>query len=179
MDDFHEQKIHNEKEKLKELFDLSLYVLKEEQERFKRIDEKASKYFTIITVLLGIYGFFGKWIIENIKPPYSSIDKLFILLSIISLFLICKNWYVIFNVLRTKTLKKIPMNEEMIEFFQKNEINKIYIKLAESNGKALNENIRRTEHKADLLDSAHKWIIIAGYSLIINFIVFILVNINK
>ena len=93
-------------ENAKELYKLSKEVFKEEQERFNRLDEKASKYFTVLTVLLVIYGFFGKWIIENLKTPYSDIEKLLILTNFILLLLILGSLYSVFNVLKTKNLEK-------------------------------------------------------------------------
>lgn len=164
--EFNNENISKEEDKFKELFDLSLYALKEEQERFKRIEEKASKYFTILTVLLGVYGFFVKWIIENIKTPRSDIENLFILLSFVLVCLIFYAWNMMLKILKTRGITKIPMNDEMVDFFEKNKRKDIYKSLAKKNGEVLNKNIEMTEEKADLLDKSHKIIIAMGWFLL-------------
>jgi len=144
--------------KYKELYDLSLKVLNEEQKRFNRIDEKASKFFSIFTLLLGAYGFFGKWIIDNLVPPTTYLDNLLIIVAISILLTLFISWFKIFNVLRTQQTNKIPMDQPMIKFFYDNELIDIYYALTKGNKDALNKNLEVTKYKANELNNGYIFI---------------------
>jgi hypothetical protein len=139
-------------EKYKELYELSLGVLKEEQDRFNRIDDKASKYFTIVFFLLGIYGFFGKSIIDKIRFPFSNFEWFLIILAIIILIILTISFFIIFKALRIQRLKVIPLTLEMIKFFQDNKLIDIYFALTKGNEEAYRENLEVTKYKAKMLN---------------------------
>jgi hypothetical protein len=54
-----------ELEKNKVLYNSCKEMYDEEKNRFLRTDEKASKYLSAMTLLLGAYGFFANWLISN------------------------------------------------------------------------------------------------------------------
>ena len=55
--------------KYKELYDLSKEIFYEELSRSQRIDEKASKYLTMLTFLLGIFASLSGKLLYSILPP--------------------------------------------------------------------------------------------------------------
>lgn len=48
-------------DKYHELFTFSKALLENEHQRFNRVDEKAARYLSIITLLIGVEGAFGNW----------------------------------------------------------------------------------------------------------------------
>lgn len=116
----------NEKEKLekyKELYVLSKEVFSEELNRSAKIDDKASKYLTVLTFLLGAFGFFGQRIFDSFIPPKNYFSWLIIIICGMLLFLLLITWFVLFGVLRIHVFRKISID---IDFFDNNELIDVY-----------------------------------------------------
>jgi hypothetical protein len=143
-------------EKYKELYELSKEVLAEELDRFNRIDEKASKYLTVLTFLIGIYGFFCNWIITVLLPPTSKLDWLLLLIGGGVFIAVCVSWALIFLALRQRVVIKIPLDDEVLKFFRENRLIDIYYTLAKGNKDALKENREVTDRKARILECGYK-----------------------
>ena len=103
-------------EKYKELFELSKDVFAEELSRSERIDNKASKYLTALTFLLGVFAVFNKQILQSTIPPDNSLEWIIIIIDILLLFLMVVSWFVIFSVFKIHQYAKIPID---IDFFDK------------------------------------------------------------
>jgi hypothetical protein len=170
--------IEMEIDKYKELYNLSLEVLKEEQDRFNRIDEKASKYFAVITFLLGAFGFFGKIIIDKARPPFSNFEWVLIILAFIILLLLAASFFIIFTVLRIQRLKVLPLTLEMLEFFNDNRLIDIYFALSKGNEEAVRENLEVTKYKANMLNIGYILINITVILLLSFSIFYIIYMIN-
>lgn len=165
-------------DKYKELYDLSLEVLKEEQDRFNRIDEKASKYFAVVTFLLGVFGFIGKLLIDKARPPFSTIEWWLICLSLFILILLAASFFTTFNVLRIQRLKVLPLTIETLEFFNNNRLIDIYYTLSKGNEGALRENREVTNYKAKMLSIGYILINITIILLLLFSICYIISIIN-
>lgn len=114
-------------ENYRELYQLAKEVLKEEQERHNRINEKATRYLSTLTVLIGVWAFFGKWILDSALPPKNKIEWIILSLVIISLVLFFVAWWNALQVLRNRQLQKMPMTEETIKWFENNSLPNIYL----------------------------------------------------
>ncbi len=143
-------------EKYKELFELSLKVLEEEQQRTNRLDEKASKYFSVLTFLIGIYGVFCSRIISECVPFKGWMDVSLIGLGFLNLLGLIAAWFLCFAVFRQHVIVKIPLNDEMIKFFNDNELVDVHYTLSKANKDALVENRRITDKKSYLLVWTYK-----------------------
>lgn len=95
-------------EKYKELYYLSKEVLNEELSRFNRFDDKATKYLSILTLVAGMSGFFGKWLIDNLIPPKTGLEWTLIVIGSLLFIMIFVSWFLIFNVLKMHTITKMP-----------------------------------------------------------------------
>ncbi|MCL4500618.1 MAG: hypothetical protein M1438_02030 [Deltaproteobacteria bacterium] len=146
---------NEETNKYKELYKLSLEVLEQDQKRFTRIDEKASKYLSVFTILIGAYGFFGKWILDKITSPYSTIEIIIIILYIMIFSMLYASWFIVFRILYTMDRDITAFNMKMIKFFGDNKLKDIYYKLSENNRKAFEKNIEITKKKSKLLKIGH------------------------
>ncbi len=135
-------------EKYKELYNLAKEAFNEELNRAFRIDEKASKYLTVLTFFIGIYGFFIKEILQIISFPNNFIEwSLFLVLAIILLLLIV-TCFKTFSILKVHEYRKIPID---LNFFDKNELIDIYFTMASGIKENMIQNRKTTDKKSKKL----------------------------
>lgn len=146
-------------EKYKELYELSIKLLFEEQNRFTRIDQKAAWYLTALTFLIGVANYFLAWIIEKFLPPQSPLEWVLFSLGIVLVFLIGITWYLCFSVHKVHEVVKMPLTNEMIDFFNSNDEIDIYFTLARANRIAYERNVATTNRKSKKLSLAYKVLI--------------------
>jgi len=153
-------------EKYKELYDLSKEVLKEELSRFTRVDDKAAKYLSVLTLVAGAAAYFGKWVIDNLIPPKTVLEWALVIIAAFLCATIFVSWFLIFNALRLHNLTKLPLNDETIKFFDDNRMIDIYYALAKGNRDALKVNRDTTDLKSRRLYHGYKAIIVSGFILV-------------
>lgn len=143
-------------EKYKELYELSIRLLFEEQDRFNRIDQKASWYLSALFLLIGIAGYFVTWVIERFVPPQTIVEWFLFVLACMLAVLVVINWFICFSVHKVHEVVKIPLTTEMIKFFDDNELIDIYYTLARGNKTAYERNVETTNSKAKKLATVYK-----------------------
>jgi hypothetical protein len=156
-------------DKYRELYNWSNTVLQNEHERFNRIDEKAARYLSVITLLIGVEGAFGKTIFQQLVPPVTFLQWSLLNVAVLSNLMLTASWFVAFWTLRIAELKHQPLTQEMIEFFNNQTEVNIYYHIAKANGDAWEENRRITDRKAKALFYAY-WMIVGTVVSIILFI---------
>jgi len=156
-------------EKYKELFNLSKEVLNEELNRFRSLDEKASKYLTALTVLLGMYAFFVSQLFPCLFPPSDTIEWLLVLTLFLLFISIIVSWFLIFKTLRIAYLSKTPLS---IKFFDNHRLVDIYYATAKTNQKALSQNRKTNNHKSKLLKYGYSSMCVTMFLIIIFFSLF-------
>ena len=153
--------------KYKELYDISIKVMEEEQQRFNRMDEKAVKYFSVITFLLGICVFLGKPLMSENIPPNNLIGWAILMLSGVAFVSLFVAWLFCFFAIKQHIVEKMPLNDEMIKFFNENRLIDIYYALTKSNKNALAINRNQTNKKSSFLANAYRCILVAVIGLIL------------
>jgi len=159
-------------EKYKELYNLAFETYKEQHKRYDILFDKATKYFTVITLLIGLYGYLGKAVLNNLmENPYRGYNEwATIFLGFCSLALLIASWSYLFRVLRLEVLFVIPLNEEVLNFYNNNTLIDIYYTMT----KGFKENIEKNDviinYKSNLLTHAYLYmkyftIIFAFFSL--------------
>lgn len=143
----------------KELYDLSLRLHFEEKARFNRIDQKASWYFSALTLLLGAAAFFGKWMLDTLLPTKSGLDVILVVVGVILLASIGLSWYLVFRVLRVAALANFPLDDQTFNLFSNYNDPTIYWTVSRSIQKFRDETIRITDKKSKNLDRAYKALI--------------------
>jgi hypothetical protein len=108
-------------QKYEELYQLSNESLAEELQRSHRIEEKASRFFAVLSLLLALSGISGKFILTSVIPPKNWID--FICMSFAILFVLSalSGLYFTFKVFQLSYLVKAPVDNDVIKFFDDNE----------------------------------------------------------
>src|SRR5437899_1604740 len=84
--------------KYKELFEYSTTILNDEHDRFRNADEKASKYTTILTFLIGIIAYLDKWTIDNSVPPHDVTDWIVLVVAAATLVFAVIAWFLLTRV---------------------------------------------------------------------------------
>ncbi len=166
-------------EKYKELYELSKEVLKEELSRFTRIDDKAAKYLSVLTLVAGAAAFFEKWIIDKLIPPKTFLEWVLVIIAALLCVTIFVSWFLVFNVLRLHNLTKPPLNDETIKFFDDNKMIDIYYALAKGNRDALKVNRVTTDCKSKSLSQGYKALIVSGFILITFLSLFVVYSWNN
>jgi len=125
-------------EKYRELYELSKEVFAEELARSERIDNKASKYLTALTFLLGVFVTFNKQILGSTIPPTNILEWQINIVDILLLVMMVRAWFVIFSVFKIHQYAKIPID---IEFFDNNKLIDIYYAMS----KGIKENYKKKQ----------------------------------
>lgn len=119
-------------ENYKELYALAKEVFNAELDRFYRLEQKASQYLSVLTILLGASGFFMKWLFENFFPPRNRFDVALIILAAATMASLVVAWFAAFSSLRVYQISIIPLNSVWVDFFKKNKLIDIYYYLSQT-----------------------------------------------
>ncbi len=152
--------------KYKELYDISVQVLGEEQQRFNRMDEKAVKYFSVISFLIGVCVFFGKQLIADNIPPANYSEWTILIFGSVSFLSLFLAWIFCFLAIKQHVIEKMPLNDDMIKFFHENRLIDIHYALTKANKKALAINRKKTDKKSKLLANAYRSILVSVITLV-------------
>ena len=153
--------------KYKELYEYSTKILTDEHDRFRNADEKASKYTTILTFLIGIIAYLDKWTIDNSVPPRDVTDWIVLLIAVATLTSAVIAWFLVTGVVTASPYLGRPLNEEVLAFFRDNRLIDIYFSFAKSNAKAVQENAKKTAKKYRRLVIAFKWMYAAAVGVLL------------
>lgn len=159
-------------DKYKELYILSKETFKAELDRFYSIEHKASQYLSALTLLLGVAGFFVKWIVEHFIPPQSCLVWLLFCLALAILLCLVAAWFFVFSVLRVQKLRVIPLDAKMIGFFDKNKPIDIYYHLSVKMAEELEKNWEVTGRKSKRLNRGYLLMCISVLLLVIFSVLF-------
>ena len=110
----------NPVKKYEELYELTKNGLADELEGIRQLEEKASRYLSVMGVLLGISSLGVKLVIEVILPAKTFFDGLVTGFLVVFLLLAFCTILTLFTVFKTKGLSHFPIKDELIEFFNKN-----------------------------------------------------------
>jgi len=168
-------------EKNKELYKLSLEVFREEEARFYSLEEKALRWLTALTLLFAIYGFIAKWLFDKIDKLVihnTFYHFLIITLGIVLFFLFVFSWLFTFLSLQIQGRKSIPLNEEIINCFKEKELKDVFETIINSNKKALDENLKKTQSKLKYMKISYR-LILNSVILFINLMFIVLLYLSS
>jgi len=151
----------NKTAKYRELFEYSKEVYLEEIKRFDLITHKATQYLSVISVILGLALIFGKWLISELIPPTSLLSHAILFTSDILYISLVISWVINFQILRGGPLRKLPLNDSVIEFFRSNRRIDIYYAYARRLKEGHSKNLVETNKRARLMMWGHRTILLA------------------
>jgi len=137
-----------EKERWELFYNLTKDVFNREEGRYKRIEEKALACLTAFSLLLVIYGFLWKHVLDNVIPPECTAEIILSVFSVLLILLFIVSWIFAFQVFQTEKRKVMPLHEDMVKYFEhkgKNgnysrNISELYFDLGSINKEAYEDN---------------------------------------
>lgn len=161
-------------DKYKALYEYSKDQFSSESERFNRLEDKAVKYLSSITVAVGAYVLLVRWSAHKIIPPNDIVSWL-AAISIAATFLIMVSaWSFIFRSLRLQDLKKMPIGSEITEYFKNNNKAVVYLGLAKKYSDAAEAKEIEYNKKLVNVRKGYSEIVLAGWSFVISvFLIFL------
>ncbi len=153
-------------DKYKELYELSLHVFSEEHNRARRLDDKAARFVTVLTAIIGVYGFFSKWIVANAVPPENGVEWFLIINYSVLFITLTASWIVMLMGLSLSKSKKIPLDEGIINLFKQNRLIDIYYSFAIQLKKEHKVNRATTGRKVSLFSFGYAMIFVSLLLLI-------------
>lgn len=166
-------------EKYKELYTLSKEAFNEELHRFYRLDEKASRYFTMLTLLIGASLFFGKWLTKSILPPTCLIEWSIFILCILVFIVFISSWFKLMNAIKLHSLSKIPLDYNSIKFFSDNRLIDIYYAMSKGMSKEILVNREINDEKSRYLNDTYRRMYVLIFLLIFITILFVIKSYNN
>ncbi|MFY0683524.1 MAG: hypothetical protein JXR20_03165 [Balneola sp.] len=168
----------DEIQKYYELYLFGKEKLREEKERYDRVDDKINRLLNIITLLIGICGFFGQWVLQDIFPLLGFIEWAIFVLLVLLFLVLLYSWYVILYADRLHDLSFPPLNEETRDFFKQNNSIDIYYHLSKNYMEAVDYNRTKTDNKIWYLKLSHNLLKVNFLLLAIMLILYIIFNWN-
>jgi len=127
--------------------------LADELEGIRQLEEKASRYLSVMGVLLGISSLGVKVVIETILPTKTFFDGVVTIILALFLVLAFSTILILFTVFKTRALSHFPINSELIDFFtQHNFLDSIFaltrgnVQAVETNRSVRLDKIRRLSY---------------------------------
>ena len=147
-------------DKYKELYDLSREAVAQGEARFDAIGTKASIYLSVLTVLVGMGGFFAKWAADHLLPPVDRLSWLLVVSAGATVLCVAAAWFLVLRVLRVHRIKVLPLSEETLAFFRHNRLVDIHYALARDFAEAWQTNTAVNEQKLQKLTFAYRMIMV-------------------
>jgi len=148
----------------KNLYELGKAVLAEESARNARLDEKATRVLSGLTVLIAIYGFYGQWILQHI-PPNGVLESLMLVVAALALFFVVVAWFYAFSVFKLSQQAKIPFGQGVFNLHATLDNEQFLFSLSKTIGRSIEENRKIGDKKALALSNAFRMIFCTGFLL--------------
>ena len=138
--------------KYQELYTLAKAVFAEELARSASIERKAANYISVLTFLIGVFGFFSRQVLSALLPPKCIFSWLILVVLILFVGMMVWAWFTLFRILRLYNYSKLPIP---IEFFNENKLATVYYGMAKGIKKNLEINRQHGNKKGELLDRSY------------------------
>ena len=159
-----------DKDKYKALFEYMKDAFLEESGRYKKLEDKAIKYLSSITIAVSAFVLLLRWSLGELIPASGCLDYLVIIISFITLLSLSYSWYFLFLSIKLQTVFKMPSGNEVTEMFKKNKLESVYLALAKRYSEATEKKSKEYMNKLKNVQRGYKGVLFAGVS----FIVFVL-----
>jgi len=171
--------VQAEYEKFRELYMLARAVYETELHRSDLIDQKAGRYLTALTFLIGGAVFLGQWLMQVLYPPEGCTQCLLLLLGFALIASLIGSWFSAFKVLRVRDLIVMPLNEATLELFKDHDSATVYYALADRLRDIQCQNRVRTSEKAHSLAMLHRFTLASSYLFIAFGLLYIMMRVME
>ena len=145
--------------KYEHLYQLTKEGMQEELARFTRIEEKASRYLRVLGLLFVLGSFAGVSVLERFVPPTSLAEWATLTSALMFLGCVLVALLLSFSVMTVKRLKKIPITDELVTFYDEHAHIDIVDFLTRRNIEAVEYNTHITNQRTRRISWAYGFII--------------------
>ncbi|MFW1761034.1 hypothetical protein [Acinetobacter calcoaceticus] len=164
-----------DKDKYKALYEYQKAQFDDEKTRYSKLEDKATKYLTSLTVVISAYVLLVSKFIETGKTNFCLTYSLIIFFIILTFLSFCSAWFFIFKSLKLQEVKKMPSDHQLIEFFLDNELPTVHWDLAEKYDEVIKWYRNKNHDKTRLMQQGYNEIIHSGLFFIISlFFIFLI-----
>ena len=155
-------------EKYKVLYEHQKNQFEKEVERYRRLEEKATKYFGSMTIAVGAYLFLARWAIENITPPKNPIDWVVIISIAITFLSFMSSWSFSFRATKLSDIIRMPSDATLIDYFTDNQRGTVLLGLSRKYSEAITEIGKNYREKLALVRKTYSEITFTAWALSIS-----------
>lgn len=154
------------------LYSYAIKALDQDIDRFHKLDEKISKFITIVTIIMSVFVAAIPFIFTNHVPPKNLIEAFLIYILSLTFVFLCSLWSFLFRGLRLQNVPRMPISEEVLDLFKSDKKdNTILFALTMTSFKAFNENIMINSKKIDYLNKAYDDTVYASLFIVLDLFV--------
>ncbi|MDV8151052.1 hypothetical protein KWF06_01545 [Acinetobacter baumannii] len=164
-----------DKEKYKVLYEYQKFQFEEERGHYFRLEDKAAKYLSFLTLSIPLYLFLFSNIISKIPIETNCILYFCLFFSILlSIACFCSAWSLIFRSMKLRDIPKLTSDQVLIDYFLDHDIATVFWDRAEKYGDAIKAYDLVNKEKIKLMRIAYKEIAF-GSSFFMVFICLLLI----
>ena len=162
------------------LYHYSMKALDLDIERFHKLDEKISKFITLVTILISAFAASIPYLLEKCVPPNNPLKFIIIFVSFLSFLFLCSTWRHLFQGLRIQDVPRMPFNDQIIAFFKsdRNE-NTIFTDLSRTALDAFTKNKNKNSDKVKYLKQAYAHTNIAALFIVIDILLMSIMHLKS
>ena len=155
-------------EKYKALYEYQKEQCEESRQRFHRLEDKAVKYLTSLTIAASVYALLIRSVFESLSNPSCVIEYITIISIALTFYAMCSTWSFIFRAIKLQKLVKMPSNDKVIDLFKKNKKAEIYLGLSKKYTKAIKLINSEYDEKLKFVRKGYSAMVLSGWCFLIS-----------
>ncbi len=159
-------------EKYRELYEYSRDMHFKQLERRAEVNQKAAMFLSVLTVLIGLVGFFLKTTIDEAIPPREFLDWALFLAAILSGTTVLISWFSFLFVLRVRDRANLRLDKKLLDFFQTSRRIDIHYAISKRASEAFADNDVHLAAKARWMSCGYLFTIVTVLILTVSLFIF-------
>lgn len=166
-----------DREKYKALYEYQKLQFEDEKGQYFKLEDKASKYLSFLTIFITVYVFVFTNFIKNITENINFILYIIIIFCFFSsILLFCSAWSFIFRTMKLMDIPKLTSNNELIEFFLDNDLESVYWDRAEKYSEAIQLYSAANNQKIKFMNIAYNEITFGSWLFVISICLLLIIK---
>lgn len=158
-----------DREKYKALYEYQKLQFEDEKGQFFRLEEKAIRYLSFLTLSIPIYLFIFNFLLNKLQDSINCFLYFVVFFSFLfSILCFCSAWSLIFRSIKLMKIPKLPSDKQLIDFFLDNDLATVYWDRAEKFSEAITIYMRLNEKKINLINLAYNEITFGSWAFVIS-----------
>lgn len=148
-------------------------ALDEDIQRFQIIDQKAIRFLTLISVVIGAFSGVVPWAFDNNFPPSGWLSWALSIVLILAFLCLAAAWSMLYRSIKLANVPRMPLNDQVDNLFWDSSLPHIYYMLTKTCRKALDVNRSVIDKKGEFMRSAYAliaasaWLVVSSVVLIV------------